>query len=419
MAGEIGESTRRRAGIRFGVGIEDTFVPQSRPGLRPLDEYELTGHYDRWREDVDLVASTGARALRYGLPWYRVERERRRFDWSWADAVVDRILGHGIELTIDLVHYGTPLWLDRSFDAEDYPELVAEYAGRVAARYGDRVRSWTPLNEPHITAQQCGERGVWPPYLTGECGYLRVLERALRGAALSQRAIAASSPGEPRFVHCEASLAYEVGDGSPAARAEADRLAERRFLGLDLLTGAVGERHPMVDELRRGGVGDEAIEWFAEHPTRIDLLGVNYYPTFGTVRLTDDGAGGVRADACDRWADGLEGVIRDYAARYAVPVYVSETSLNGPVEERRRWLADSLAVVRRLAAEGLPVVGYTWWPVIDMIEWEYRDSGAALESHVATMGLFDLVPAGGGRFAVRPNALLERFRAEVAAEGER
>ena len=45
-------------GLKFAVGIEDTFVPQASSNLRALDEYELTGHYDSWREDLDLAAST-------------------------------------------------------------------------------------------------------------------------------------------------------------------------------------------------------------------------------------------------------------------------------------------------------------------------------------------------------------------------
>jgi len=44
----------------WAVGIEDTFIiqPHRRTG-RLLDEYELTQHYDRWREDLGLVASLG------------------------------------------------------------------------------------------------------------------------------------------------------------------------------------------------------------------------------------------------------------------------------------------------------------------------------------------------------------------------
>ena len=46
--------------LHFGVGIEDTFVPQERVGGRRLDEYELTQHYDRWREDFALAAEANA-----------------------------------------------------------------------------------------------------------------------------------------------------------------------------------------------------------------------------------------------------------------------------------------------------------------------------------------------------------------------
>ena len=61
-----------------------------RGGGRRLDEYELTGHQEQWREDLDRVRATGASAIRYGLPWYRVNPAPGRFDWAWADEV----LGH-------------------------------------------------------------------------------------------------------------------------------------------------------------------------------------------------------------------------------------------------------------------------------------------------------------------------------------
>lgn len=54
--------------LRYGVGIEDTFIPQIRPGHRKLDEYELTQHYTHWREDLDLVAESGAEFVRWGVP---------------------------------------------------------------------------------------------------------------------------------------------------------------------------------------------------------------------------------------------------------------------------------------------------------------------------------------------------------------
>mgnify|MGYP000279976791 FL=1 len=72
----------------WASGIEDTFVPQSRPGHRALDEYLLIGHYQHWREDIVLANKLGLNALRWGVPWYRVEPFPGEFDWRWTDQVI-------------------------------------------------------------------------------------------------------------------------------------------------------------------------------------------------------------------------------------------------------------------------------------------------------------------------------------------
>ena len=49
----------------WATGIEDTFITAPHPVTsRTLDEYELTGHYERWRDDLDLMASLGVPAAR-------------------------------------------------------------------------------------------------------------------------------------------------------------------------------------------------------------------------------------------------------------------------------------------------------------------------------------------------------------------
>ena len=78
----------------WAAGIEDTFVPQVRNGHRPLDEYELIGHYEHWREDLALASELGLKAMRWGVPWYRVEPERGKFDWAWTDDVVSYMMNY-------------------------------------------------------------------------------------------------------------------------------------------------------------------------------------------------------------------------------------------------------------------------------------------------------------------------------------
>ena len=93
----------------WATGIENTFIPQERPGLRALDEYELTQHYRLWRADIDRVAELGISHIRWGIPWYRVNPRPGEFEWSWIDDVLDYLVNQrGIQPIVDLMHYGTP-----------------------------------------------------------------------------------------------------------------------------------------------------------------------------------------------------------------------------------------------------------------------------------------------------------------------
>ena len=225
-------------------GIEDTFIPQERPGLRALEEYELTQHYQQWRDDLARAASLGIGALRWGVPWYRVEPEPGVFDWDWIDEVLGYLVRDlHIEPIVDLMHYGTPLWLEGSFIAPDYPERVATYAGAFAARYGELVRYYTPLNEPTVNADLCGRRGEWPPYLTGEDGYLRVLLPIARGIQLSAQAIRAADP-DAVLVAVEAMGWCRAA--TPEAQPAANRREQHELLAWDLVRGAVDADAPAV-----------------------------------------------------------------------------------------------------------------------------------------------------------------------------
>src|ERR1700757_2585085 len=82
----------------WSAGIEDTFIAEPWPSTgRILDEYELTGHYRRWRDDLGLLSGLGVRIVRYGIPWYRVNPARGKWDWDWADRLLGRLLELGIE----------------------------------------------------------------------------------------------------------------------------------------------------------------------------------------------------------------------------------------------------------------------------------------------------------------------------------
>jgi len=110
------------------------------------------------------------------------------------------------------------------------------------------------------------------------------------------------------------------------------------------------------------------------------------------------------------WTEGLTDVLTSYADRYHRPVFLTETAWVGTVGERLAWLDASVACVRGLRERGVDVVGYTWWPLFDMVEWTYRHGAEPVDAYRLAMGLWDLVRDDAGVLRRVRNPVADRFR---------
>ena len=394
----------------WASGIEDTFVPQTRPGQRALDEYELMGHYDHWREDLALARDAGVQALRWGVPWYRVEPAPGQFDWSWTDQVLPYLVHDlGITPILDLMHYGCPFWLSREFDNPAYPQAVAAYAGAFARRYQGLVRWYTPLNEPLVNAMMCGDLGRWPPYLRGDRGYIRVILQLVRGIRSTIEALRAVNP-DAVMVHVEAASLRRASDPALAALADEDTL--RSYLTFDLLTGRVTPTHPLFTWLLRNGATLGELADIAAHPVPMDVMGLNFYPQWATRELYVAPDGRLRTRIVEKEGSGFEAMIAGYYRRYGVPLMITETSAKGAHGVRKAWLQASIAAVRGLRGRGVPVLGYTWFPLFTMIDWKYRFGKQPVEKYRLELGLYTLESFAPRRW--RPTPLAQQFKQYLA-----
>lgn len=370
----------------WAVGIENTFIPQARGRFRPLDEFTLTQHYELWQEDLDRVASLGVSHLRWGPPWYQVQPDRNSFDWRWTDQVLETMVCQKkVTPILDLVHYGTPLWLERSFDDPDYPAYVADYTAALAERYRGLVCCYTPLNEPLIAAEFCGKLGQWPPYFTEERGQVRLILQLVRGQQLAMQRLRAIVPD------CTL-VAVEALNWHYSRQAELQPLLEQwldaRFLSFDLVTGQLTPQQHGYRHLLAQGSSEGEIEQILAQAQPFDWFGVNFYPwSGGEVSLTSKGS--YRVNRRSLTGQHLEPLLHLAYQKSRLPLLVTETSAKSNVAGRTRWMAETLAAVGRSRTAGLPVIGYTWFPVFSMIDWRYRLDRRPLSKHLLHLGLWD------------------------------
>lgn len=371
----------------WATGIEDTFVfdPDKKTG-RILDEYELTQHYERRSQDLELMGTLGVSMARYGVPWYRIQPEKGRWDWEFADAALNHLLDLGIHPIVDLVHYGTPDWVEGAFLNPDFPKYMTEYAVKVAERYRDQIWWYTPLNEPRITAHYCGRIGWWPPYHKGWKGFMAILKACCRGIMEVEHALRLVDP-EIVTMHVDAMDTYETR--IEELRDKASFNQSLVCLPMDLITGRICDSHELLEWCQEIGLTNEDVEWFFRNRVMPDLIGLNMYPMFSRRELVPSGKS-VRYAARYGTRDMVKFLGRTYFNRYGKPLMISETAATGSHERRNRWIHESLSGVRELRAEGVPMVGYTWWPMFSLIGWAYRQQKGPLSQYIVPMGLWDL-----------------------------
>ena len=183
-------------------------------------------HYHRFRDDVALMADLGLSAYRFSIAWPRVQPdgtgpvEQRGLDFY--DELVDALLARGIAAYPTLYHWDLPQALeDRGgWTARDTAERFAAYADLVHRRLGDRVPTWTTLNEPWCAAFLGYAGGVHAPGRTDPAAAFAAAHHLLLGHGLATQALRAGGASQVMLTLNPMAL-HEPG---PAA-SDADRVA--------------------------------------------------------------------------------------------------------------------------------------------------------------------------------------------------
>ncbi len=347
----------------FATGIENScpVVVDANGKPHRRDQMAETGHYDRWREDFALVKAIGLRYVRFGPAYYRTHIGRGRYDWTFADDAFDELRRLQIIPIVDLCHFGVPDWIG-SFQNPEFPALFAEYADAFARRY-PWLRFYTPINEIFVAAHFSAKLGWWNERLRSDHGFVTAIKHMARATILAEQAMLAVRP-DAIFIQSESSEYFHARDLD--AQPKAAFLNEIRFLSLDLCYGHEVSG-TIYDYLLANGFSAQEYRWFLHEGAKVRsscVMGNDYYDTNEHL---------VTAHGEDLEASGeILGyfvITHEYFRRYQLPVMHTETNHRG-ADDGVFWLWKQWVNMLRLKKEAVPIVGFTWYSLIDQMDWD-------------------------------------------------
>lgn len=322
--------------------------------------------YELWETDLDVAASLGLNAYRFSIEWARIEPERGVYSaeaLAHYSAIVDGCRARGLEPIVTYNHFVAPLWFTAGggWLRADAPAIFAEYCTVVTQAIGDRVTWFMTMNEPNIRN------------ILNYAG----LPHFLHGLLVNMLKAAETKLGVEKFRGVQFFLPEDndamrasLAAGHVAGRAAIKEVAPHAMVGLGVAMMddvAIGEA-PMLGAKRR-----DCYETWFELAKDDDFVGVQNYSRsmFGPEGLLPVPEGSPKNGGGEEtYPPSLANCVRYAHEQTGVPVFITEHGLNTTNDRHRaEFIVASLAFLHDVIEEGLPVIGYCHWSLLDNFEW--------------------------------------------------
>ena len=324
-------------------------------------------HYNRFREDIDLMAQMGLQIYRFGIEWSRIEPSRGEYSneaISHYREEIEYMISKGIKPLLTIHHFTNPLWFEDmgAFEHKKSPEIFLSLTKKVVESFGDIVDEYITINEPNVYATNSLFWGYWPPEKKSMASLVRAFSNMTAAHVLSYRYIH-EKRAEMGYSNTKVSFAnhlriFEPKNPKNILHRISASLSEYLFQGAiteAMMTGKC--RFPVI---RRKGVTKGKYH---------DFIGINYYS-----RSTVSGLADGTRDNCYRndlgweiYHDGLLELSNRLTTKYGGEVYVTE---NGTCDNsdsfRALFIYDQLKLI---SERENTITRYYHWSFIDNFEW--------------------------------------------------
>ena len=353
---------------------------------------DAVDHYNRYEEDIRLLAEAGLNCYRFSIEWARIEPEEGKFDEAEVEhyrKMLRCCKQHGVTPIVTLHHFTSPKWLisKGGWEAESTVQDFKRYCAYIAEKLGDELTYIVTINEANMGLQLAAIAKRYMKELLfgkkkkqsdGNDGKAQVGIN-LKQMLANQR-IAATENVEvfgTEKLHTFVSQRTPEGDllimrAHTAAREAMKAICPHLKVGLSL------SLHDM--QPNRYGAKHAEKEWYAEFGHYLpyikddDFLGVQNYTRsrfgfFGQIDLPKDAE--LTQMSYEFYPEALANVIRSVHKEFKGDIIVTENGIATTDDSRRvEFIRRALAGVQGCIDDGIPVKGYCHWSLLDNFEWQ-------------------------------------------------
>ena len=363
--------------------------------IKHTDYLEKSGlavdHYNRFEEDIRLLAQAGLNAYRFTIEWARIEPEEGKFDEKEIEHyrnVIRACKKNNVEPMVTLHHFSSPVWLIRKggWEAETTPDDFARYVEYVISKLGSELTYVCTINEANMGLQIAAiARRYMKEMLRGgkkkkqnTDGQVQMgmnLETMLKNMALAKKEkLEVVGTKDPKVFQ---SMRTANGDllimkAHTKARDVIRRLAPHIKVGLTL---SLHDVQPFAGgEKQAQKIWAEEFTHYLPYIQDDDFLGVQNYTRTLVAKSGDigvpDGAQTTQM-SYEFYPEALGHVLERVAKDFKHDLIVTENGIaTNDDTERCEFIRRAMLSVDECLKKSLPVKGYFHWSLMDNFEWQ-------------------------------------------------
>jgi len=328
-------------------------------------------HWNRYKEDVELVKNAGLNSYRFSIAWEKIEPCMGIYDEKamqhYKDLVIE-LRKNNIKPWVCLFHFTLPVWFANlgGFEYEKNCIHFIKFCNYVFENLSDQVTFWAPYNEPSAYVLSAYLLSEFPPHVMNLQRSGIVMQNMLNTfVEVSKNFKEKNNKAQVGLINVFHPL---------------DPYRSWNFLEVGIAKWANYLAHDTV--LNFFKTGD--FHWFYlasdknnEAPESLDFIGVNYYahemiqcgPKIGRIKIRE-GEQTVPDKNQGIYPEGLYRSIAK-ASELGKPIYITENGVADSTDTvRNDFIKQHLYIVHKALQEGYDIRGYCYWTLLDSLSWK-------------------------------------------------